>query len=465
MKQLFLFTLAILLTVSISAQQHEIKIEIKNTTAEEIYLAHYYGERQYLDDTLQLQKGVATIKGDSLLPQGVYLVVLPSKKFFEILVGEDQEFEVSTSMDDFVRRMKIKGSKENEDFHAYQLFMMEEKMKANALSKKLQSMDPKNDSAQIISNELDAINATIRDKWEEILNEQPNSMIGTIIGAMYTPEIPEFDIPEDAENKDSIQWFKAYNYNKNHYFDYVDFSDSRVLRTPVLPNKLNQYFNKILMQHPDTLIKYIDKTLAATGENQEMFRYLLNYFFDNAQKSNIMGMDKVVVHIADNYYLTSRVDWLGEDMRQKLSTHVSKLRPNLIGNTAPDLKLENSEGFYERLHDIDAKLTMVYFWEPNCGHCKTVTPKMLKLYHQYDRSEFEVLAVYTQTDKEEWMKFIHEKELDWLNVWDPYRTSNFHFLYNVASTPSVYLLDEDKKIIAKSIGFEAVEQILKERLN
>lgn len=145
----------------------------------------------------------------------------------------------------------------------------------------------------------------------------------------------------------------------------------------------------------------------------------------------------------------------------KIKEQVAKLRFNLIGNTAQDLKMETLTGEYARLSDIKSKYTLVMFWEPDCGHCKKVVPAVYKLYHEYTRDEFDVFAVYTQTNREEWAKYIEEKGFDeWHNVWDQYNLTNFRFFYNIYSTPTLYLLDENKKIIAKRIGHETLKNIL-----
>ena len=83
------------------------------------------------------------------------------------------------------------------------------------------------------------------------------------------------------------------------------------------------------------------------------------------------------------------------------------------------------------------------------------------MYQEFTRDEFDVFAVYTQSDKKEWLEYVNEKGYDeWINVWDPYNLTNFRFFYNIYSTPTIYLLDENKKIVAKRIGHETLRNIL-----
>ncbi|HKL09573.1 MAG TPA: thioredoxin-like domain-containing protein [Bacteroidales bacterium] len=463
--KIFLSLFLISNATQLFAQGYEIEVTINDLADAEIYLGYYYGDKTYVKDTVRLDnKGKGEFKADTLLPQGVYIVVLPSKNYFDLLIGDDQQFAIETTSDDLVKNMKFTGSKENQAFKEYQELMMSNNKKSSELQAKLKELDRSSDSARLIRKELEQMSRTVKDKINEFAQTYEGSMFSVIIHVVKNPEIPEIEIPEGINNPDSVRWFHSYNYNRQHYFDYIDFKDERFLYTPVFHNKVNTYFTKILIQDPDTINHYIDIVAAQAEGNDEMFQYLMRYFINTFQRSNIMGMDKVFVHVAENYYLTDKVDWVDENTLQRIKEQVAKLRFNLIGNKAQDLKMETSTGEYASLLDIDAKFTILYFFEPDCGHCKKVTPKIKEIYADFDRSDLEVFAVYTQRDKDDWLEYINNNQLNWINVWDPNNTSNFRFFYNIYSTPTIYLLDEDKKIIAKRIGHESVRKIIEMEL-
>lgn len=444
------------------SQSYKIDVKINDLKNTDIYLGYYYDGKTYVKDTIKLNNnGEGTFTGDSLLDQGVYIVVLPSKNYFDVLVGEDQQFSLETSSKDMMKNLKIKGSEENNAFKDFQDYMLNITSKSKKIQERLKVLDENSDSVQILKSQYDALTNDVKDYWDKTIKEHKGTLLGVLVNGMKNPEIPKIEIPDSIQNKDSVRWFHAYNYNRQHYFDNINFTDSRILRTPFFHNKLETYFTKILIQDPDTINKYIDIVAAKAESNEEMFQYIIRFFLNTFQSSNIMGMDKVIVHLADDYYLTDKVDWLDEENTQKLREHVAKLRFNLIGNVAQDLKMETINGEYAKLSEIKAKYTLVVFWEPNCGHCKKAMPKIWDIYNEFTRDEFEVFAVYTQQDKEEWVKYIHDKGFeDWINVWDQYNITNFRFFYNVYSTPTLYLLDENKKIIAKRIGYETLKNIL-----
>ncbi len=150
----------------------------------------------------------------------------------------------------------------------------------------------------------------------------------------------------------------------------------------------------------------------------------------------------------------------------KLKERVVKISPNLIGNIAPDLKRMNTfDDKYLSLHQVTADYTILVFFEPDCGHCKKEIPKLMQEYRDTLKYlNVNVFALYTQYDKEEWIQFIEDKNLveeGWINVWDgPYPHSQFRDNYDIYSTPVVYLLGKDKKIIAKRINVEDMKKVI-----
>jgi thiol-disulfide isomerase/thioredoxin len=111
---------------------------------------------------------------------------------------------------------------------------------------------------------------------------------------------------------------------------------------------------------------------------------------------------------------------------------------------------------------INAKYTVLYFWDPECGHCKTESPKLKKLYDDV-RSKYnlEVFAVCADTNMRKMKEYIVKNNFTWLNVNGPRTiTQNYHDLYDVYSTPVIYLLDDKKKILAKRLMTDQLASFL-----
>lgn len=446
------------LTGLTSAQQgYNISVSISGAENSFLTIGYHMGDKQYVRDTLQTDsQGHAIYKGDKKLEQGLYIILLPDNRYFDIIIGDDQNFSISCDRSDIVGTMKVEGSDENNAFIAYQRGWMALQDKSRVLREKLS--DPSVDSS-----EKAGIQNQLSDHENEMINflrqtsaNNPGTVLAMLVDALVPMDMPDFDIPEGTPSADSLRWLMAYRYNIDHFFDNVDLSDRRLIRTPVLHSKLNTYFTRIVIQHPDTLNRVIPRIIEKSEGDSVMFRYLVVFVFNHFRESQIMGHDGVTVKIIDDYYLSGKANWVSEETLTSLRRDADRLRTNLIGRTAVDLVMETYAGDFRSLHDIDSEFTILYFWEPNCGHCKTSTPILKKLYEDHHADGIEVFAVCTQDNRDEWENYIAENQLTWINAWDPSRESHFDFFYNVNATPMVYILDRDKKIIAKKLPVENI---------
>nr|MBP9151970.1 TlpA family protein disulfide reductase [Flavobacteriales bacterium] len=180
-------------------------------------------------------------------------------------------------------------------------------------------------------------------------------------------------------------------------------------------------------------------------------------------KSKQMRMYAFFVQMAKNYYMTGQAFWADSSTVAKIGERAQKLDYSLIGKVAPNLIMNDTAGKIQILHAIPKEYTIAYFWDPDCGHCKKVTPKVKEFYDAFkDELSVEVYGVNTNSkEREDWLKYIIDNKLNWINVEDPEQKTAYKYLYDIYSTPVIYLLDKDKKIIAKRIGAEDLENFIR----
>lgn len=289
-----------------------------------------------------------------------------------------------------------------------------------------------------------------------VIEENKGNLLSLLVRSILPVEIPEIKIPENAANPDSLRWIKTYIYNKNHFFDNISLTDERLLRTPILQAKLKVFFSNVVIQAPDSINKEIDRILGEVEGNYRIYQFIAVYLFNHFRESEIMGHDAVLVKLADDIYLSGKADWVTDEFRDNLRKEVDMIRPNLIGRKAVDLVMDSYKGIHVSLYDIDKEFTILYFWEPDCGHCKEATPKLKAFYEENKDRGIEVFAVCTTAEKDKWKKYIEENNLTWINGWDPDRRSNYGYYYNVRSTPLIYILNRNKDIIAKKLGVDDI---------
>ena len=452
---------AALTTAASSQTGHSLTVTAQDAPSVKLMLAYHVGNQQYVRDSLVTDSGGrGRFMGSERLPAGVYMIVLPDNLFFEFLIDEDQFFDIRFSKSDPVATISFSGSEENTSFVAYQRkwkSLQEEAMKINGRLGGLQAGSPEASAAR---KELTDQEKKMKQYLKETAEANKGTLLGAIAWSVIPVETPAATVPPGTNNPDSVTRLISYLYYKDHFFDHIDFSEPGLIRSPVLGGKLDQFFRQVVVQMPDSINKEADRLLEKSAVDSAMFQYVAVWLMNRYASSEIMGHDAVVVHLADRVYLAGKAPWAAEEYVSDLRKRIERLRPNLIGMKAPELLMGSFAGHYVSLYDVKADFTILYFWEPDCGHCKESTPLLKEYYDMNKASGIEVFAVCTHHDREKWERYIVDNGLTWINGWDPERMSRFDFLYNVESTPMVYILDRDKKIIAKRLSVEDIPSFI-----
>jgi len=450
------------------SQGYEIKIQIKGFPDTIAYMSYFYGAGQFYRDTTTVDKdGKFTFSSEKdTLEHGMYSVLIKDKKVFDFLVNE-QRISFQSDTNALIPHMKVKGSPENEIFFDYLKYLDLKNDEVRMYRRKIQDLS--GDSAAIASyqSKIKGLDKDVKTFIANLHKEHPGSFTSNFIYALEYPTVPE--APEDADSTFGFKYFKA------HFFDNFAWDDERLLRTSTFQEKIDYYIEKLTLQDADSIIKSVDYILGNLENNLTTYKYTLSYLTSKYERSQIMGMDAVFVHLAKEYFIRKRPDWFSDQNLKKLVERANALDPLLIGKKAPNIIVKDTAmKKFLQLYEVKSKYTVVYIWSPDCGHCKEATPKLKVLYDKYRDKGLEVFAVGNEFENEEWIKFINKHNLDWINGSDggDFR-SNFRGLYDVYSTPQTYLLDENKKILSKKMTVESLERMLeyyyskdsKEKLN
>lgn len=527
------FLILLFFTTQSVAQGYNIKVKIPKLKKDSLILGHHFATMLIPDDTLVLNnKGEGSFKGKEKLKEGMYFIFMPSKKTFDFIIGKDQQFTVMNDTADLTKNLRIDGCEENKVFIDYQSFLDKERIKANKLSEERKAA--KGNAQKEIDKKLRKINTEVNEKANTIIAANPDVFFSKFLKATLEIKIPETIKGQEAR----------YYYYRGQYFKYFDFKDARLLRSPIYENKLDYYLDRIIPKVPDSVIVQVDKLIDGSRHDKELFRYMLVHLFQKYAKGEIMGYENVYVHIADKYYIPD-ADWSDREYIEELKTKIERKKPGLIGNIAPEIKMnllpadpsaiealrdqlgslkekgeeylknkpliaqqlktfkaayptytdsaaaaqvkinhlatilqdEFMPGFegYASLHQVDTKYTIMWFWEPDCSHCQEMTPKLVKAYNDKNLKEkgVTVFAVYLNRNINEWDRYVDHigKWFDFVlkhdmaqfvNVWEPFGYEHFRDKFDISSTPVLYLLDKDKKIIAKRIGYDQAISIIEE---
>lgn len=458
---------------SVANAQYKIDLQVNGLRDSSIIFGYYFGEGRYVQDTAKLDaRGHATLKRDSSLAKGLYLFLLPTGESLDLLIGDQQKFTFSVDMADLRNTQKVEGASLSQAFLDFQTFMgqMQQRgesvRKEDSLVRTLPTSDPNTEKKrEEIREKYKALDTEVKAYHKELLAQHGEDVLGEFVRATIPISLPEYHPDPSVKNVDSARWMWSYTYNSEHYLDNINLASSSLLRTPLVLPKVNHFLDKMILQIPDTLNKYCDKILERAYLNTETFRFWTSYLLNKYQSSEIIGMDAVFVHIADKYYLAGRTPWVDEEFLSKLKDRVAHIKPNLLWAVAPNFKVETLQAQTFELAKDKADATVLVFWEPSCSHCKVAIPKIDSIARKYDPKRLHVIGFMTTGDGPEWQKYVLEHKLEWwINVWDPYRKTGFHDNYDIYSTPVIYVLDKNHKIVIKRIGVESLAAILDDLL-
>ena len=317
----------------------------------------------------------------------------------------------------------------------------------------------KQDSS-VFDRQLEAMDNEVTAYQDSILSHFPDAVTSVLIRGNRDVIIPEFE----AEG-DELQRLRFYYY-RDHYFDGIDLGDSVVLRTPFLHNKLERYLDKLIIQMPDSIIVAVDDLLHRMEPSMETWKFYVAHFLNKYGKSQIIGMDAVYVHMVDTYYATGRTPWANQETLDKIIDEAEKMKPVLLGKIAPDVTLFTEDNQPVRLLDIESPFTVLIFWAPDCGHCKKSMPLVNDFHEKFKDKGVTTIAVCTKhMDKTaDCWEYIRENKLENLSyhLADQYHRSRFQVKYNIRTTPQVFILDKDKKILIKRLAIEKLEEVMPE---
>ena len=466
-----------LLTLSISfcafsasfAQGYKVTLQTPSYKSGIAFLTYHWGKNLNIEDSAAINnQGVALFKGTKALPPGIYSIVFPGKNLTaDFFVDKEQVININADTTD-LSNMAVTGSKENVLFQQYQKFiavkgvqMQKERAAYNASSTKKDSV--------LHEENYNRYNTELNEYRNGVVKNQPNSMMASLLNAMKEPPYPT---KKPVTRQDSLD---NYYYYKSHYWDGITFMDDRIVRTPFFLPKLERYYRDVMPQESDSIIKDLDYKLLLARTAPEMYKFLLNWLTDEYLNPKYMGQDAVFVHLFEKYHSQGLTPWLNEKQMETITRRAYMQMANLIGEKAANLDMLDTAGKPSPLYNVKADFTVVIFWDPTCGHCKEEVPRIDSIYEaSWKGKNVKIYGVLTEEQKPAWIEYINEHHItDWVNVYQTKemaeaetaaQKASYRQLYDVTQTPTLYLLDKEKRIIGKKLSFLQLNDLLQVKM-
>ena len=489
--------LSFVATISAYSQNYEISISI-NTRNDTVLLGHYMAKSSatFINDTVVLRNGRGVFSGNRILPKGVYFLVSDGRLLFDLIIGDSQQFGIVADTADLFNLTRFTSSPDNEAFYRYRRYNVDRHTQLRQLNEQFRNAttDEERNSIRTQAQDIDSKGLEYTQK---LIEENSDLYVSKVLRAIIPLQLPEHPRDEYGNITDSMY---VYRWWRNNFFSNLDIFDPDMLRTQFYEEKLFEYIQRVIPQHTDTINAELDKILTrAHAVNDEVFRFILRNVFNHFAGSQEIIRGSVVpeniwVHLAEKWFIPYS-HWSTEEFIENLSNEVTKRKPNLIGAIAPPMEMLMilpPEHFRAAAsdtaikHDLHAgrmvndfrtdnqlknKFTVLYFWDFDCGHCRRGIQELFEVWEEYKDKGMQVITVQTVVSdgrgKGRWIDFVNEHNLfgnGWINAWSPY-SYKYKEMYNIATVPVTYLLNENFEIILRGIVTEHVKDFFENQVH
>ncbi len=440
------------------AEAPDITIQIEGYTGGgTAKLIGVFTDQNYLADSARISPtGEIRFKRSEPYFPGMLFAVLPNNENIQMLVDLDQTFALKTKMGSLVESMQVEGSEDNKLL--YQVIVWEEAQRP-ALQQtevKIKSAKPGSPEYQQAKAEQDKLTADRTTYLRDIFDKNPNLLYTKFKMAGQNPELGEVNKADGTRDTAKVvYWYR------NYFWDGVDFSDERLLYTPVISNKLKRYVNELTPQVSDSIVASSFKLVDKVQSYPEYFKYFANWIVLNydPNKSTLMDPQAVWVNMIQRYFTYDKAFWADSVETHGLQLRAYEMAASLVGKKGPDVNAMGIDGKMHSIYEMTDPYIVVYMWNPDCEHCAEQTPQLVNMYPNLKKQGVDVYGIAINTEDAKYRNTVKKYNMPWVNVFDATNKS-IYAKYYLDNTPEVYVLDKDRNIIAKNLHVDQIQTIL-----
>jgi peroxiredoxin len=382
-----------------------------------------------------------------------YLMSADNKPLFVILSGEDVEI-VGEALN-YPESIKIIKGKENQWFVKY---AKEHPRREQALSawiylEKIYTLDSLFAIHQTPNGAIQQEKRRIKAEDSTFLANLPKesylswflpirklvSSISTV--AQYRPE----EIPV------TIAAFRA-----------MDYTDPRLYKSGLFKDAIESHFwllensGKSLDSVFIEMKISIDAMMTNLIKDEKKLNEVTDYLFDLLERHSLFQ--------ASEYLALKVLNEVSCTINNDLSKQLETYRAMKKGNTAPDFVFKgdtyaigyNSTKSPKKLADIKNNYTVVVFGASWCPKCTEEVPEIAKLYPKWKENNVEVVFVSLDDEKEAFKNFV--SGFPFISTCDYQKwKSPIADAYYVFATPTMYLLDKNRKILLRPNSIKQID--------
>ena len=236
-----------------------------------------------------------------------------------------------------------------------------------------------------------------------------------------------------------------------HFWDGIETFDGPTDNNPLLASQLDFYFDKLVAPLPDSITLEINRLIDRIENNNELRDFILWHLLEKYQHPEYMSQDQVFVYLYDHYFSQLEIKDLDERNLSLIQKKAERLRRLALFNIAPDIKLNDSID----LQSVESEYTVLFFYDHDCDLCHQEMRDLDSVVQHHNN--ITVLAIDLNLDRSDGFEIRPqengdlESPIQYFQVTNPKELNEIYEAYDIETTPLLYILDRDKRIIAKKI--------------
>ncbi len=444
--------------VEADAEAPDIRIEMSGAEpGGTAFLIGFLADQQFKVDSARIgEGGILHFQRETPYDPGLLYAYFPDRSTLQLVIDKDQTFNLKTNKNSPVENMVVEGSLENELLYRNLKFELDYNQRLRSVQQRIGMLEPGSAESQELKDREAALIEERKAHIREITGKYPETLFAKFKTAGQNPEPRDVRLPDGSIDKKR----QVFLYRRD-FWENVDFSDQRLLRTPVIHNKLQRYIKEMTVQHADSIISATRFLVDQVLDKPEYYQFFTNWVALQYQpgQSTLMDAEAILVHMVHNYFTYDRCFWADSAQVYAMQLRAQEMAASLLGKKGPDVLAKDPAGQLRSIYEIESPYIIVFMYNPECDHCIEETPKLLRFYRDWKDKGVEVFAIALDTDEARWRDFIRQYNMEWINVFDPTNRS-FYQKYYVDNTPEIYVLNADRTIIGKNLEVSQIETII-----
>jgi len=429
-----------LLSSSLISQNFTINGTIPGHNDSDVFLMRIVGEKQKIVDTVVSSvNGSFEFKLEKEFPIGLYVIAGAENKMIEVIYNQENIRFITSGLgpDD---KVQVIESVENLIWYDYLYLKGLNQYKIEVIETILLNYPPDDEYFTISQIKYKQLQDQIINRSNELVDDNPETFAARLIMV---------DKPNYAPSE--LTDIEKQEYLIKHHFDNTDFSDTLILRSNILTSKIVKYLS--LHQRPglnqqqleNRLLMAVDTILEKAIVEQKVYESVVEFLIKGFET---IGFERGMEHIADQNQLSELC--VNTERKTELENRIELIKKLAIGKIAPDFNVVDINGNMVSLSEINSEKTILVFWASWCPHCIDIMPVLLEYYNSNSRDKIEIIAISVDAVEAEYLEAVESHGLKWTNIaelkgWDGPTIME----YGIHATPTIFILDKNKKILAK----------------